>query len=119
MAKEPSATLHDVARHLGVSHVTVWRALRGSPKVSEPRRIEIQQIAEQMGDRPNPNAAALVQIRKSLKSPPASIQASIAWRKFWALASQLREVELFNAQWNGACRAAKTLGYRIEEFICD
>ena len=54
-----SVSLKDVAARAGVSSVAVSLALRGDPRISEARRIQIRSIAEEIGYRPNPFARAM------------------------------------------------------------
>ena len=49
----------DVARHAGVSTATVSRALRGMPGVSEPTRIRIKQLADELSYVVSPEASGL------------------------------------------------------------
>lgn len=111
---EISATLRDVASQLGVSHVTVWRALKGSPKVSAARRRQIEQVAAEMGYRPNPAAATLAQSRGA--SEGKSIQAELGWLNFWPEPGRLRQLKEFDLYWKGAAACAEKFGYRLEEF---
>jgi LacI family transcriptional regulator len=46
-------TLDDIARRLGVSRVTVSKALRGHPDISEGTKLQVRKIAEEIGYRPN------------------------------------------------------------------
>jgi|SRR5579862_3177648 len=114
-SKRP-VTLHDVAGRVGVSHITVSRALRHSRGVNEALRERIEKVAEEMGYRPNPAAAALTHLRITSKAKP--IQAVLAWLNFWPEPKKLMENSLFGANWKGAVAAADALGYRVEEFIC-
>ena len=50
--------LADIAVKLGVSTVTVSKALSGQKGVSEPMREKIKQLADEMGDKPPSEAAA-------------------------------------------------------------
>ncbi len=52
-------TQRDIAQLLGISTVTVQRALSGHPYVNEEMRTEIQAAAEKHGYRPHANAASL------------------------------------------------------------
>lgn len=106
-----------MARKVGVAHITVSRALRHSPNVSEPLRRRIEKAAEEMGYRPNPAASALSHFRTASKTKP--LHAVLAWLNFWMEPEQLRAVPLFEELWQGAVEAAHALGYRLEEFICD
>lgn len=46
-------TIKDIAKSLGVSHVTVSKALRNQPPISEKTCLRVKQAAEQMGYKPN------------------------------------------------------------------
>jgi DNA-binding LacI/PurR family transcriptional regulator len=56
---EPGVTMEDLAALAGVSTITVSRALRDSPLVTEKTRERIRQIAEQQGYRFNVSARNL------------------------------------------------------------
>jgi len=62
LAKKP-VTLHDIARHLGLSQRTVSQALNGRPdstsKASETTRRRVEAAARELGYRPNRAARAL------------------------------------------------------------
>jgi DNA-binding LacI/PurR family transcriptional regulator len=53
------ATSFDIAQLAGVSQPTVSRALRGSPTVSEPTRLRIEAIAQQLNYKVDKNASNL------------------------------------------------------------
>jgi LacI family transcriptional regulator len=59
-------TLSDIANKLSVSTMTVSRALRGSPEVSDRTRKRVLRCAEQLGYRPNRWARSLVTRRTSI-----------------------------------------------------
>ena len=107
---QQSITQRDIAKVLGISNATVSLALRDSPRILEPRRKEIQAMAEQMGYHPNPAAATLA-YQKRL-STQRSIHASIAWLNLWKEPAELRKVSLFNEYWKGAAACAEKFGYR-------
>jgi len=109
-------TLRDIAQACGVSHVTVSLALRKSPKIPEARKLQIQQLAEKMGYRPNAMAAALAHHRRLSAVTP--VQAVIAWLNCWPKPEQLRSHAEFDRYWHGASAAAENFGFRLEEFIC-
>jgi LacI family transcriptional regulator len=52
-------TMHEVARLIGVSPMTVSRVLSGSPKVKEETRERVQAAIERLGYRPNAAARSL------------------------------------------------------------
>ncbi len=60
MKKRGSVTMHDIAQKLGVSAMTVSRALSGHPDVNEEKRQKIIELAEQLRYRPNRWARTLI-----------------------------------------------------------
>lgn len=110
-------SLRDVARAVGVSHVTVSLALRGDSRVSVRRRREIEAMAKRLGYRPDPMLASLSAYRHSKR--PIAIHSTIAWLNQWPDPKALRRVHDFAAYWRGAHDAADTLGYRLEELVID
>ncbi len=65
-------SLRDVAKTVGVSHVTVSLALRGDTRVSATRRTEIRAAAEQLGYRPDPMLSSLASYRRNKSAVPIS-----------------------------------------------
>ena len=114
---ETRVTLRDLAKALGVSHVTISLALRNSPHISEARCRQVQQMAEQMGYRPNPAASALANFKRVSKVTP--IRAELAWLNLWSRPKELRSYAEFDRYWQGAFAAAEAYGYRLEEFVCE
>ena len=105
-------TIRDIAVRLGVSHVTVSLALKGSSRISKG---QVQSLAKEMGYRPDPILSSLVVYRQSKR--PAPIHSAIAWINRWAHPEALRKVREFNAYWSGASAAAERFGYRLDEFV--
>jgi LacI family transcriptional regulator len=110
-------SLRDVARVVGVSHVTVSLALRHDPRVSAARRAEVQAAAKRLGYRPDPMLSSLSAYRHSKR--PITIHSVIAWLNQWEDSKALRRLQEFAAYWRGAQAAAASLGYRLEEFVID
>lgn len=63
---ERKAKIGDVARVVGVSIMTVSRAIRGIEGVSQARRDEILRVARELGYRPNRNAISLAAAHSDL-----------------------------------------------------
>ncbi|RMD49290.1 MAG: LacI family transcriptional regulator [Ignavibacteria bacterium] len=64
MKRKQKITLSDIAKHLGVSTVTVSKALRGQPDISESMKKSVQATAQKMGYIPN-RAASLLSSKRS------------------------------------------------------
>ena len=60
------ATILDIARQLGLSAMTVSRALTGNPEVSEATRRKVLRCAQAVGYRPNRWARSLVTRKSSI-----------------------------------------------------
>ncbi|MBB5353454.1 DNA-binding LacI/PurR family transcriptional regulator [Haloferula luteola] len=120
MASDPTpprrtrVSLRDIAKQLGVSHVTVSLALRDHPRISQKTRERIKAEADQLGYRPDPMLSALANYRRNKSSAP--ISSSIAWINAWRKPDELRAHREFDAYWRGASRAAEKFGYRLDEF---
>ncbi len=56
-------TLHDVARHAGVSHMTVSRVVRNSHAVAASTREKVDRAIAELGYRPDPALSALASYR--------------------------------------------------------
>jgi LacI family transcriptional regulator len=108
-------SLRDVARAVGVSHVTISLALRGDSRISEGRRAEIKVAAEKLGYRPDPMLSSLAAYRQAKHN--VTIRATIAWINQWPDPKALRRWHEFDSYWKGATAAAEQLGYRLEEFV--
>ena len=111
--REP-VSQRDIARHFGVSHVTVSLALRHSRRVSVSLSEEIRAHAEKVGYRSDPVLQALSAYRDRKKT--GQVRGAIGWVNAWAEPGELRthpEVERF---WCGAFAAAGERRYRLEEF---
>jgi DNA-binding LacI/PurR family transcriptional regulator len=107
-------TLRDIARELGVSHVTVSLALRNHPRISEATRKRVQQKAEEMDYHPDPMLSALSHYRLRCKEKPA--QATLAWINPLQYPERLHNYGEFSLYWRGAQEVARRLGFHLEEF---
>jgi DNA-binding LacI/PurR family transcriptional regulator len=107
-------SLRDIAKRLGISHVAVSLALRGSSRVGEKRRAEVRRVAQELGYRPDPMLASLAAYRQGKR--PAEIRSSLAWLNLWEEPGMLRGHKEFDCYWVGANEAAERMGYILEEF---
>jgi LacI family transcriptional regulator len=120
MNEEPhisGVTLRDIAKSLGISHVTVSLALRNASQISVTRRKQIQEKAREMGYRPNPMATALGQLRFATKA--RAVNAELAWISYREDSQNIRRFKEFDLYWKGASETAKWFGYNLEEFTCN
>jgi DNA-binding LacI/PurR family transcriptional regulator len=108
-------TLADIARAVGVTPMTVSRALRKHRNVAEPLRIQIENTARELGYLPDPMLAALAHYRHGRTEVP--VRASLAWINRWPDPAQLRSYREFDGYWQGASRTAEKFGYHLEEFV--
>ena len=112
--KNTRVSLRDIAKELGISHVSVSLALRDSPRVSKKRKKEIRETADRLGYTPDPMLSALANYRQQKNN--LGIHSALAWINQWPDKDQLRQYKEFDAYWNGAREAAADLGFRLEEF---
>src|SRR5690606_584961 len=95
----------------GVTHPTVSRALRDDPQIKKATREKIQQLAREMGYRPDPALTALAAYR-------STIQPTHRFEKLAILVPE-REGELpanIREQVRGICERAEELGFTPELF---
>ena len=59
-------TLADIARELGVSKMTVSRAINNNPLISPATRARVMEVARRMNYQPNQHARALATNRSHL-----------------------------------------------------
>ncbi|WP_372807728.1 LacI family DNA-binding transcriptional regulator [Pontiella sp.] len=109
-----SVTLRDIAKELGISHVTVSLALRDHPRISAATKLRVQQKADEMGYHPDPMLSALSHYRLSNQEKP--VQATLAWINPLQHPGRLLKQEEFSLYWKGAEKVAQRLGFHLEEF---
>lgn len=117
MPRTPTVTLQDIARRAGVSKMTVSLALRGHPHAAAATRDRLQQLARDMGYRPNPLISAnMAQLRTGRRSTYAGTLAFVGIGdppEISAVDCQNRRVYF------GARRRAQALGYELAWFPMD
>lgn len=104
-------TVRDLAKIAGVSHATVSRALRDSPRISAAVRRKIQQLARDHGYQPHPLVSKLMSQLPHVKTISRATLAVVTTSgPEWRQHAFLREI------FTGIELRARELGYRIEEF---
>lgn len=106
--------MRDIAKQMGLSHVTVSMALRGDVRVSAKTRDKVRRYAEAVGYRPDPMLGALAHYRLSKRG--VGIKAGVAWINAWPVPERLRAYREFDGYWRGAKAEAEKCGYWLEEF---
>lgn len=107
-----STSLRQIADRAGVSTMTVSRALRGLPKVSETQRARIVEIAEEMGYRPDPK---ITQLMAHLRQGRAVAGTSnLAWLTPHDDERKIGERDYRKELLKGARRRAESLGYTLD-----
>ncbi|QJE97087.1 LacI family DNA-binding transcriptional regulator [Luteolibacter luteus] len=104
----------DIARHFGVSHVTVSLALRHSNRVSKSLGDRIRDHAEAVGYQRDPLLAALAAYR--YRKSRHTIRGVVAWINAWPDSGRMLLDPCISRYWQGASEAATESGYRLEEF---
>jgi Transcriptional regulators len=110
---EQRVTITDVAQALGVSKMTVSRALRGERGIASKTRERVRQVADQMGYRPDPAVSELMgRLRKSRIAGLEPLAWLTTYDKIGGWRSNPGTCEMYR----GAVEQARKLGYRLEEF---
>lgn len=108
------ASLNDIALRLGISKMTVSRALRGGKHVEAVLKERIVQTAEEMGYRPDPEIAKLMTHMRRTRRVAAPLTLAFVW-------AERSSQEIERSSWSqqlvlGAQRQAVKLGFQLEEF---
>jgi LacI family transcriptional regulator len=103
-----------VAHKLGVSVMTVSRALRHDPKVGLELGEKIRATAESLGYRPNPLVSALMSQRQRRKPGPYKPRLGFITR--FPTRDGWKQVRLYREFHEGAAQTASRNGYQLEEF---
>lgn len=109
-----SVTMHDLARKLRLSTMTVSRALRNAPGVSVKTRDRVVEAAKRMNYRPDPALAVLNMYRHNRRKPTTSEK--IAFLTNFPTADGWRQSVTFVRYFEGVKKRALQLGYDIEPF---
>ncbi len=110
-------TQTDIAKEVGVSHVTVSLALRHHRSIPASTRERIQAAADRLGYRPDPVLSALNTYR--LASHATQYQANLGWVEVGPAGTPGMNVKSNSEYYNVWCAAenrAHELGYKLEVF---
>ncbi|HWL51744.1 MAG TPA: LacI family DNA-binding transcriptional regulator [Chthoniobacteraceae bacterium] len=110
---ERRVTIRDIASALDLHYSTISLALRNDPRINAGTRARVQEMAAQLGYRPDPMVRALSAYRTAQRSP--TFHATLAWLTD-DRHSLYRNNYPFFGFFEGASQRAKELGYLLEEF---
>jgi DNA-binding LacI/PurR family transcriptional regulator len=113
LPKKP-VTLAEIAKRAGVSVMTVSRALRNQSNISPETQKRIQDIANQLGYRPNPLVSALMTYRRAAK--PVQSHLSLAFVTNFPTRDGWKVSKLYESFFEGVAESADRHGYGIESF---
>ena len=108
-------TMREIAKELGVTHVTVSLALRNHPRISESMRTRIHKKAEAMGYVPDPMLAAMQNVCRA--ESEKNIQSELAWFNVWKDPKKLYSYHEFEQYWHGAQESVRRYGFHLEEYV--
>lgn len=106
-------TLKDVAERAGKHVSTVVRALQNHPRIGAATRKQIQELARDMGYRPDPLLSALAAYRDQ-KRPPGQ-RGVIAWLDLADRAESTAR-KIYHELWTAAEARAGAHGWTLQEF---
>lgn len=108
-------TLQTIATQLGVSKMTVSRALRGEPHVKADLRAQIKRAADALGYRPDPEIAKLMTHMRRDRRQEAPRTFAFIWAE--RMADDRRRSSWSGQLIAGARERAETLGFQLAEFL--
>lgn len=107
-APQPRPNIRAIAARAGVSSATVSLALRHHPRISPATRERVRRIAEELGYRPDPQVAKLMQHLRSRRPP--GFQSTLAALTTIPAAEHLPYLQ---KMMRSARAAAEALGYTL------
>jgi LacI family transcriptional regulator len=106
-------TMSSLAKSLGLSESTISRALKGDPRIGKQTRERVEKLAAALGYRPNPLVSALMSVRKKRGGSEVG---TVALVTDYHDAGGWRSKDVCQWEYEGICRRADELGFRVEEF---
>ena len=107
-------TMRTIAERLGVSVMTVSRALRNAPGVHPETHRRVLAMAGKLNYQPDPSLTALNAYRHGRR--PRQVREQIAFVTNFPTATQWKRSATFVRYFEGASRRAEQLGYKLEPF---
>jgi LacI family transcriptional regulator len=114
-APMPVITLDAIAARAGVAKASVSYALRNHPKIPRATRERIQQVARELGYRPNPRVSTLMaHIRRAHAREQ---QECIAFVWVHTSRNEARRDPFLREVYRGANERARHMGFKLEQFF--
>ncbi len=113
MKDDRAPTMQDIADQAGVTRATVSMALRNHQRISLETRQRIQQIAIDMGYRPNPMVSALMANLRASRNDALDSSIAVIISREW---DEWRGSPLVRNLDNGIVETAKSLGFGVDYF---
>lgn len=113
-ADQPLVRMSDIAAKLGLSTMTVSRALRNAASVNPDTRKKIAQMAQRLNYRPDPSLAVLNMYRHGRRRH--AVEEKIAFLTDFSTPNGWRKAVTFVRYFEGVRRRALSLGYEVEPF---
>lgn len=110
----PRPTLQDIASQLGLSKMTVSRALRGEPHVRQEIIDQVRATAEALGYRPDPEISKLMSHMRRTRRSESPRTLAFVWAE--KSATELRQSSWSMQLVSGARARATQLGFELAEF---
>ena len=104
--------LNDIAKKVGVSKMTVSRALRDDPAVAEATRKKVQTAAKELGYVPNPKLARLMYEMAQSRNNP-NVLGELAYITTDETEYSWKDYYHQNGWFEGAKAEALAYGYRL------
>jgi len=111
--KVQRVSLETIAKAAGVHKATVSRSLRNHPTIPRETRDRIQQIAKELGYRPNPLVSMFQSQARA--SRPLYMQAALGWVNDYPNESCWRDFPWLRGYLSGARARCEEMGYRLEQ----
>jgi DNA-binding LacI/PurR family transcriptional regulator len=107
-------TLRLVAEEAGISLAATSMALRNHPRISEQTRQKVQEIAQRLGYRPDPQLATLMQHLRSQKA--VDYRETLGFINNYRAENDWKWLPQYDLYYLGAAERALNLGYRLDVF---
>jgi len=118
MESSENVSQRDIAKRVGVSVMTVSRALSGRGSVAKKVRTHILNVANELGYRQNPLVRSLMRCRTRRRAPTISL--TIAWygdtSSFNRKTTPDPHYDTFAEYFRGAARICQRRGFRLTVF---